>query len=78
MAAAEGHQRKGLGAGLLVDAIGRALRSDVAALAIIVDAKDDRAVAFYRHHGFIAFTSAPMTLFLPLAQATQPMGLTQP
>jgi GNAT superfamily N-acetyltransferase len=78
LAVAEGQQGKGLGAGLLVDAIGRALRSDVAAYAIVVDAKDDRAVAFYKHHGFIAFTSAPMTLFLPLAQAARAMGMTQP
>jgi GNAT superfamily N-acetyltransferase len=78
LAVAEGHQGKGLGAGLLVDAIGRALRSDVAAYAIVVDAKDDRAVAFYKHHGFIAFASAPMTLFLPLAEAARALGLTQP
>lgn len=78
LAVARGHQGKGLGAALLVDSIGRALRSDVAAFAIVVDAKDDRAVAFYKHHGFITFTSAPMTLFLPLAQAARAMGLPQP
>jgi GNAT superfamily N-acetyltransferase len=78
LAVAESHQGKGLGAAMLVDAIGRALRSDVAAYAIVVDAKDDRAVAFYKHHGFMAFTSASMTLFLPLAQAARAMGMTQP
>jgi GNAT superfamily N-acetyltransferase len=78
LAVAESHQGKGLGAAMLVDAIGRALRSDVAAFAIVVDAKDDRAVTFYKHHGFIAFTSAPMTLFLPLARAAQAMGMNQP
>jgi GNAT superfamily N-acetyltransferase len=76
LAVAESHQGKGLGAAMLVDAIGRALRSDVAAFAIVVDAKDNRAVTFYEHHGFIAFTSAPMTLFLPLAEAARVMGLT--
>lgn len=78
LAVAQSHQGKGLGAGLLVDAIGRALRSDVAAYAIVVDAKDDRAVAFYKHHGFIAFTSAPMTLFLPLARVASALGHGKP
>jgi len=32
-----------------------------------VDAKDEAAAAFYRHHGFIALPDAPLTLFLPLA-----------
>jgi hypothetical protein len=33
----------------------------------MVDAKDEAAVAFYRHHGFIALPESPRTLFLPLA-----------
>jgi hypothetical protein len=32
-----------------------------------VDAKDEAAAAFYRHHGFIALPDASLTLFLPLA-----------
>ncbi len=78
LAVARGHQGKGFGAGLLVDAISRALRSDVAAFAIIVDAKDDRAAAFYRRHGFAAFMGSPMTLYLPLAQAARALGIAQP
>jgi hypothetical protein len=31
-----------------------------------VDAKDEQAAAFYRHHGFLALQSDPLTLFLPL------------
>ena len=38
-----------------------------AAYALIVDAKDEAAAAFYRHHGFIALPDSPFTLFLPLA-----------
>jgi len=75
LAVAESHRRKGLGAGLLIDAIGRALRAEIAAFAIVVDAKDDAAVAFYKHHGFIAFASATMSLYLPLAKAAHAMGL---
>ncbi len=58
---------QGLGAVLLADALTRALCSDIAAFALIVDANDDAAAAFYRHHGFIAFGDNPRTLFLPLA-----------
>jgi ribosomal protein S18 acetylase RimI-like enzyme len=58
---------QGLGAVLLADALTRALSSDIAAFALIVDAKDDAAPAFYRHHGFTAFADNPRTLFLPLA-----------
>lgn len=77
LAVAEGYRGKGLGAGLLVDGISRALKAEIAAFAIVVDAKDDAAMEFYKHHGFIAFTSAPMTLYLPLAQAARAMGLAQ-
>lgn len=57
----------GLGGALLADALDRAIRAEIAAFALLVDAKDDPAAAFYRHHGFIALPSAGMTLFLPLA-----------
>jgi GNAT superfamily N-acetyltransferase len=75
LAVAEGHRGKGLGAALLVDAIARTLRAELMAFAIVVDAKDDAAVAFYRHHGFVAFTSKPTALYLPLAEAARELGL---
>jgi len=58
---------QGLGGALLADALDRAARSEIAAYALIVDAKDDTAAAFYRHHDFIALPESPHTLFLPLA-----------
>ena len=58
---------KGLGGALLADALDRAARSEIAAFALMVDAKDEAAAAFYRHHGFIALPDSPLTLFLPLA-----------
>jgi ribosomal protein S18 acetylase RimI-like enzyme len=58
---------QGLGGALLADALDRAARSEIAAYALIVDAKDDTATDFYRHHGFIALPDAPRTLFLPRA-----------
>ena len=58
---------KGLGGALLADALDRAARAEIAAFALIVDAKDEEAGAFYRHHGFISLPDSPLTLFLPLA-----------
>ena len=57
----------GLGGALLADALDRAVRSEIAAYALMVDAKDGTAAAFYHHHGFIALPDSPLTLFLPLA-----------
>jgi GNAT superfamily N-acetyltransferase len=56
----------GLGGALLADAIVRAIRAEIAAYALVVDAKDGDAAAFYRHHGMIALPDSPLTLFLPL------------
>lgn len=60
-------QGQGLGGALLADALIRVRQSDIAAYALIADAKDDSAKAFYQHHGFIVFPDSPLTLFLPLA-----------
>jgi ribosomal protein S18 acetylase RimI-like enzyme len=60
---------KGLGAHLLMDALNRALLATqkLAVHAMIVDARDDAAVAFYRKYGFLSFTSDERRLFLPMA-----------
>ena len=57
----------GIGGALLADALDRAARSEIAAYALMVDAKDEAEAAFYQHHGFIALPDSPHTLFLPLA-----------
>jgi ribosomal protein S18 acetylase RimI-like enzyme len=57
-----------LGSALLWDAIARSLRSEIAVFALVVDAKDDQAEAFYRHHGFVSFGSPPRQLVLPLTK----------
>jgi len=62
-------QGRGLGAALLADAATRALKADAAAFTILVDAKNDSAVAFYERFGFRTLASQPRTLFLPLATA---------
>ena len=58
---------KGLGGALLADALDRAARSEIAAFALMVDAKDEAAAAFYQHHGVLALPDSRLTMFLPLA-----------
>lgn len=62
-------QGRGLGRLLIGCAVERCLqaRRQVAAFALIVDAKNSAAKAFYRHYGFTPCVDAPMTLYLPLA-----------
>jgi ribosomal protein S18 acetylase RimI-like enzyme len=57
----------GIGGALLADALRRSTTAEIAAYALIVDAKDAAAAAFYLHHGFIALPSSALRLFLPLA-----------
>jgi ribosomal protein S18 acetylase RimI-like enzyme len=64
-------QGRGLGGALIMDAATRAARGDTAIFALIVDAKDDKAIAFYEHHQFRRFATRPDSLFLPLATALQ-------
>ena len=64
-------QRQGRGAGehLLMDALHRSVQASrqVASVAVVVDAKDDRAVGFYRHYEFTPLVDPPMRLFLPMS-----------
>jgi GNAT superfamily N-acetyltransferase len=60
------YRGRGLGAALLWDALQRAARSEIAVQALIVEAKDESAEGFYRHHGFVALGSQPRCLYLPL------------
>jgi GNAT superfamily N-acetyltransferase len=68
LAVDQSYRGKGLGALLLWDAASRAAKSEVMAFALVVDAKDEQAEAFYRHHGFVGFGSLPRQLILPLAK----------
>ncbi|WP_058553695.1 GNAT family N-acetyltransferase [Thiohalocapsa sp. ML1] len=63
---------QGLGSALLVDAARRVIESDIAAFALIVDAKDEGAVAFYEHHGFsrLNVVAGAQTLFIALKGIT--------
>ena len=62
------HQGRKLGEFLLVDALRRSLAQsdEIGSIAVIVDAIDDRARAFYEHFQFIPFPDQPGRLFLPI------------
>jgi ribosomal protein S18 acetylase RimI-like enzyme len=64
------HGRK-LGGAMLADAAIRAMRSEVAVFALVVDAKDAAAEAFYRHHGFESFGSKARQLIVSLKDFSQ-------
>ncbi|QIM63644.1 GCN5 family acetyltransferase [Pasteurellaceae bacterium Orientalotternb1] len=57
---------QGLGSALLIDAIQRILRSEIATYALVVEAKDENAIRFYQKFGFIVFSDTPNKLFYPL------------
>ena len=69
-------QGRGIGETLLLDAGRRVVRASttIAVYAIIVDAKNERAKAFYERYGFRAFASEPRRLFLPL-ETFEKLGL---
>nr|WP_314739316.1 GNAT family N-acetyltransferase [uncultured Haemophilus sp.] len=59
-------QKQGYGKFLIVDAMHKIKHTSVAAALLVVDAKDDNAVSFYKKLGFIAFQEKPRKLFYPL------------
>jgi predicted GNAT family N-acyltransferase len=60
---------QGIGELLLMDAMSKALEATntVASVAIVVEAKDDAAVRFYKKYGFIEMADHSHRLFLPMA-----------
>jgi len=61
---------RGLGNLLVGCAVERCLRTkrEIAAFALLVDAKNDTAKAFYERYGFMSCTDRPLTLYLPLGR----------
>ena len=73
LAVDRGYGGRGLGASLLADALRRVARAGetVAVYAMVVDAKDERAQAFYERFGFVRLPDAGRRLFLPMAAAAR-------
>lgn len=67
---------QGLGEHLLLDALHRSLAhaDQIAAMAVMVDAKDENAVSFYRHYGFLPLQAKPNRLFVPMRSVAQLLG----
>jgi len=70
----ERYQGKGLGTFLLFDALQRSKNSEVASMAVIVDAKNDQARQFYEYHQFIPFPQEQQRLYLPMATIIKMLG----
>lgn len=62
-------QGKGLGSILLADACLKISQASavLAVVGIIVDAKDEKAISFYKHFGFISLPGQPDRLLLPVS-----------
>lgn len=70
LAVDERRHGEGIGAALLADAMRRAVRAaDVVGIrAVVVDAIDSRAAAFYRHFGFTTLDPDGLTLMATVAK----------
>lgn len=66
-------QGRGLGGGLLLCAASRCLRvaEEVGGVALLIDAKSDRAAAWYASYGAQPLEDAPLSLVFPLAVAAR-------
>lgn len=64
---------QGVGEFLLADALRRSLEGaqQIAAMAVIVEAKDEQAESFYRHFDFVPLQQTPLRLFLPMTQVAR-------
>ncbi|MBK1644535.1 GNAT family N-acetyltransferase [Thiocapsa imhoffii] len=76
LAVARNWQGQGVGAGLLKDAMLRTLQAaDIAGIrALLVQAKDERARAFYEHFDFAPSPSDPLHLFVLLKDVRAMLG----
>jgi GNAT superfamily N-acetyltransferase len=57
------YHRQGWGSFLLLDALHRCATSEIASFAVVVDAIDDEARAFYLHESFLPLPDSPYRLF---------------
>jgi len=61
---------QGFGGHMLLHALKRSydLSAEIASFLVVVDAKDDTAIAFYEHYGFKRLPDRPDRLYLPMKQ----------
>ena len=60
----------------MLDALSRSLThaDQIAAMAVVVEAKNEAASAFYRHYGFAHLQAQPSRLFVPMRLVAQLLG----
>jgi len=71
-------QGEGLGGELLWDALTRAVAASAIAAArvVVVDAIDERASSFYRHHGFVPVPGDPHRLVQKISDISKSLSVT--
>lgn len=62
----QSYRGRGLGGLILLNALYRSFKNEIASFAVVVDAKDDKAASFYKHYDFICFPENSSRLFLPM------------
>lgn len=69
-------QGRGLGGALLLRAADRCIHvaQHVGGVALLIDAKSDRAANWYESYGALRLENAPLSLVLPLAVAADALG----
>ena len=72
-------QGRGLGGALLLRAAERCLQvaEHVGGVALLIDAKSDRAARWYAGYGAVPLADAPLSLVLPLATAREALRLAE-
>ena len=73
LAVDQNYRGQGIGEYMLLHALKRCndLSSEIASYAVVVDAKDDAAITFYRHFNFRVFPSTANRLYLPMKQVAK-------
>jgi ribosomal protein S18 acetylase RimI-like enzyme len=68
-------QGRKLGAAMLGNAAARAIRSEIATAMMVVDAKDEKAAAFYLHNGFRRDPMQPLKFYAELGRMAELLGI---
>ena len=77
LAVDKAYQGQRLGELLLMNALMRCAKiaGEIGAVGIVVDAKHEQAAQFYLKYGFTAYTTKPLTLFIPMQTVMQSFKL---
>ncbi len=67
LAVDKNHQGKGMGYWLLTDGLYKALKSEIAAFGVVVEAKNDKAASFYKNYKFDKCVGNTSKLFLRMS-----------